>query len=260
MSESQGGSAQLRAVPAGSPAAAEAAPEDVPFNGLTPPQRKGGSRFISDVIVEMGFLPRERVDPVVEQAKTESRSPEQLLVESGMITGDQLSRAIAQRFGLHHVDLAVFKADVRAINLIPAQMARKLGAAPVGYDDKGHLLVAMSDPSNVLALDDLKLRTGGEVQPVVASPDDINGLISRMSRLDERLHRRSSRARKSSQTSRRFASPPRTRRSSSSSTRSSLRRSRRAPRTSTSSPRAARCACVSGSTACSARPRRSPSA
>ncbi len=185
MSESQGGSAQLRAVPAGSPAAAEAAPEDVPFNGLTPPQRKGGSRFISDVIVEMGFLPRERVDPVVEQAKTESRSPEQLLVESGMITGDQLSRAIAQRFGLHHVDLAVFKADVRALNLIPAQMARKLGAAPVGYDDKGHLLVAMSDPSNVLALDDLKLRTGGEVQPVVASPDDINGLISRMSRLDE---------------------------------------------------------------------------
>jgi type IV pilus assembly protein PilB len=185
MSESQGGSAQLRAVPAGSPAAADAAPEDLPSNGLTPPQRKAGSRFISDVVVEMGFLPRERVDPVVEQAKNESRSPEQLLVESGMITGDQLSRAVAQRFGLHHVDLTVFKADVRAINLIPAQMARKLGAAPIGYDDKGHLLVAMSDPSNVLALDDLKLRTGGEVQPVVASQDDINGLISRMSRLDD---------------------------------------------------------------------------
>ena len=64
-------------------------------------------------------------------------------------------------------------------------MARRLGAAPIGYDDHGHLLVAMSDPSNVLALDDLKLRTGREVQPVVASPDDINGLIGRMSRLDE---------------------------------------------------------------------------
>ena len=64
-------------------------------------------------------------------------------------------------------------------------MARRLGAAPIGYDDTGQLLVAMSDPSNVLALDDLKLRTGREVRAVVASPDDINGLIGRMSRLDD---------------------------------------------------------------------------
>ncbi len=182
MSEPQGGSAQLRAVPAGAASAAVAAPPD---DGLTPPQPRGGSRFITDVIVEMGFLARERVDPVVEQAKVQGRPPEQVLLESGAITGDQLARATAQRFGLHHVDLALFKADVGALNVIPAQMARRLGAAPIGYDDGGHLLVAMADPSNVLALDDLKLRTGCEVRPVVASPDDINGLIGRMSRLDE---------------------------------------------------------------------------
>ena len=46
-------------------------------------------------------------------------------------------------------------------------------------------MVAMSDPSNVLALDDLKLMTGSEVRPVVASPDDIAGLIGRMSRFDD---------------------------------------------------------------------------
>ena len=185
MSETQGGSAALRAV-AGSPEPAKAADADDPGpgTGLTPPQ-KGGSRFISEVIVEMGFLPRERVEPVVEAAKAQQRAPEQLLLESGAITSDQLSRAIARRFGLYHVDLAIFKADVRALNLIPAPMARKIGAAPIGYDDKGALLVAMADPANVHALDDLKLRTGGEVLPVVASPDDINGLISRMSRLDD---------------------------------------------------------------------------
>ena len=182
MSEPQGGSAQLRAVPAGAASAAVAAPPD---DGLTPPQPRGVSRFITDVIVEMGFLARERVDPVVEQAKVQGRPPEQILLESGAITGDQLARATAQRFGLHHVDLALFKADVGALNVIPAQMARRLGAAPIGYDDGGHLLVAMADPSNVLALDDLKLRTGCEVRPVVASPDDIDGLIGRMSRLDE---------------------------------------------------------------------------
>ena len=79
MSEQPGGPA-LRAVPGG-PAAAAAAetPADDPSNtGLTPPQRRAGSRFISDVIVEMGFLARDRVDAAVEEGKSSGRSPEQV--------------------------------------------------------------------------------------------------------------------------------------------------------------------------------------
>jgi type IV pilus assembly protein PilB len=185
MTEQSGGPA-LRAVPDGA-AAVAAAPSSAPDEGtgLTPPQRRAGSRFISDVIVEMGFLPRDRVDQAVEQGKAMGRAAEQLLLEAAAITGDQLARATAQRFGLYHVDLTVFKADIGALNLISSQAARRLNAAPVGFDDRGHLMVAMSDPSNVLALDDLKLMTGHEVRPVVASPDDIQGLIGRMSRLDD---------------------------------------------------------------------------
>jgi type IV pilus assembly protein PilB len=187
MTEQAGGPA-LRAVPGGSAAAAaaEAPVEDGPGNGLTPPQRKpGGSRFISDVIVEMGFLPRERVDQAVEQGKATGRAAEQVLLEASAITGDQLARATAQRFGLYHADLTVYKTDVAALNLISSQAARRLNAVPIGFDERGQLMVAMSDPSNVLALDDLKLMTGHEVRPVVASADDIAGAIGRMSRLDE---------------------------------------------------------------------------
>jgi type IV pilus assembly protein PilB len=187
MTEQPGGPA-LRAVPGGpaAAAAAEAPMEDGPDNGLTAPQRKaGGSRFISDVIVEMGFLPRERVDQAVDQGKSTGRSAEQVLVEASAITGDQLARATAQRFGLYYADLNVYKADVGALNLISSQAARRLNAVPIGFDERGQLMVAMSDPSNVLALDDLKLMTGHEVRPVVASADDIAGAISRMSRLDE---------------------------------------------------------------------------
>src|SRR4029450_13417356 len=63
--------------------------------------------------------------------------------------------------------------------------ARRLCAVPIGKDGNGTLMVAMSAPANVLALDDLKLMTGTEVRPVVASPDDIAGLIGRMSRFDD---------------------------------------------------------------------------
>ena len=181
MTEPPGGPAPLRAVPA--PGAD--AEDDSGTAGLTLPQRRGSSRFISDVIVEMGFLPRERVDAAVEEGKSAGRAPEILLLEAKAISADQLARATAQRFGLPHVDLAVFKADLGALNLIGAQAARRLGSAPIGFDEAGHLLVAMHDPSNVLALDDLKLMTGHEVVPVVGSQEDILELIGRMSRLDD---------------------------------------------------------------------------
>jgi type IV pilus assembly protein PilB len=154
-------------------------------SGLTPPLREVGSRFISDVIVEMGFVRRERVDAAVGEGKETGRSPEQVLLESGALTRDQLARALAQRFGLHHVDLDKFKPDLSALNLISPNVARRLNAVPIGIAEDGALVVAVADPSNVLALDDLKLMTRHELQPVVASPDDIQGVIGRMSRLDE---------------------------------------------------------------------------
>ncbi|HEX8856490.1 MAG TPA: ATPase, T2SS/T4P/T4SS family, partial [Thermoleophilaceae bacterium] len=167
--------------------AAAAAAAEVPEigNGITPPRHRGRrGRFISDVIVELGFLPKERVDAAVEEARGSGRTPEQVLLESGGLTADQLARATAERFGLDHVDLTIYKPDVGALNLVNVQSARRYNAAPIGFDD-GVLLVAMADPSNVLALDDLKLLTKQEIRPVVASAEDIAALISKMNRLDD---------------------------------------------------------------------------
>ena len=186
--DSGGGATHLRPVAGTAAGVAAAVPEPVhdDGSGLTPPKTRGaGARFISDVIAELGFLPRERVDAAVDEGRASGRTPEQVLLESGSLTGDELARAIAERFGLFHADLQVYRPDLSAVNLISAQAARRFNAAPIGFGDDGALLVAMVDPSNVLALDDMKLMTGHEVRPVVASPDDIAGLIGRMSRLDD---------------------------------------------------------------------------
>src|SRR5829696_3420536 len=58
-------------------------------------------------------------------------------------------------------------------------------AVPVGFDESGHLLVAMASPQNLLALDDLRLLTGHEIRPVVASEESIQALLTRLSRLDD---------------------------------------------------------------------------
>jgi type IV pilus assembly protein PilB len=154
--------------------------------GITAPRRRGGAaRFISDVVVELGFVPKERVEAAVEEGRASGHSPEDVLVQSGALSIEQLARATAERFGLDHVDLTIYKPDLAAVNLLTAQAARRFNAIPIGFHQSGRLLVAMADPSNVLALDDLKLMTGYEVRPVVASREDIASLIAKMNRLDD---------------------------------------------------------------------------
>jgi type IV pilus assembly protein PilB len=156
--------------------------------GIVPPQRRGGgTRFISDVIVELGYLTREQMQAAVQESQSSGQTPEEVLVSSGKLTPDQLARATAERFGLDHVDLTIYKPDMAAVSLISAGSARRYSAVPIGFHSPGVLLVAMSDPSNVLALDDLKLMTGYEIRPVVTSPEDVAGLVAKQNRLDDAI-------------------------------------------------------------------------
>ena len=183
--------AHLRPVPAAGAVNESVARQEEPaeenHTGLIPPTRRGaGARFISDVIAELGFATADRVSAAVAEAKSSGRTPEQILVDAGALTLEQLARAIAERFGLDFVDLSVYKTDPGALNLVSAQAAKRYHAAPIGFDESGkRLLVAMADPSNVLALDDLKLMTGHPITRVVAAPDDLATVIARMSRLDD---------------------------------------------------------------------------
>jgi type IV pilus assembly protein PilB len=155
-------------------------------DGITPPTRRGGSgRFLTDVVVEMNFVEREVVQAAIETARTAGRTPEQVLREQGALSQDQLARAVAERYGLDHLDLTAFAVDMGAANSISASAAKRYDAVPVSFVDDKTLLVAMVDPSNVLAVDDIALMTGSEVRPAVASQEDVHGLISRINRLDD---------------------------------------------------------------------------
>ena len=152
--------------------------------GLTPPMSRGRSgRFITDVLVDLGYLPVERAEAAVGEARTAGRTPEQLLLEQGAITADQLSRAIAERYGLYHVDLNVFHVDMAAATLLPVSSARRYHAVPIGYEDKQTLLVAMSDPGDVLAADDIQMATGLACKIAVAAAEDVEALVGRLNTL-----------------------------------------------------------------------------
>ena len=152
--------------------------------GLTPPQVRGRhSGFVTDVIVDLGYVTDEVARTAIEAARTAGRPPERLLIEQGAITADQLSRAVAERYGLDHIDLSVYQVDMAAANLISVNTARRYRALPVGFVDKETLLVAMADPTNVLAVDDIQIATALDCRVAVAAEEDIEALIGRLNTL-----------------------------------------------------------------------------
>jgi type IV pilus assembly protein PilB len=162
-----------------------AAPGEVAAGVTHPRHRHAGPRFLTDVIVELGYADRERADAAVAAARETATSPEEVLLGWGAITDEQLARAIAERNGLDHLDLTVFQVDMAAANLLSTAAAKRYDAVPVAFSGERALVVAMADPTNVLAIDDIALMTGYDVRPAVASRDDIAGLMARLTRLDD---------------------------------------------------------------------------
>jgi type IV pilus assembly protein PilB len=152
--------------------------------GLIPPRHRGHSgRFITDVLVELGYVSKEQVDRAISESRDAGRSPEDLLLEQGLINSDQLSQAVAERYGLDYVDLNIYRVDMAVANLVSVSSARRNRAVPVGHSDKKTLLLAMADPANVLAVDDIQMATGLNCRVAVAAPEDIEALISRLNTL-----------------------------------------------------------------------------
>jgi type IV pilus assembly protein PilB len=137
------------------------------------------------VLVDMGAITALVGEQAIAQARTEAMPVEQLLLANNIVTPDAMSRALAQRHGLDHLDLTAFKVDMGAANLITSAAARRYDAVPVAFIGDRTVLVAMADPANVLVVDDIALMTGYEVRAAVASREDIDALIARLTRLDD---------------------------------------------------------------------------
>ncbi len=142
-------------------------------------------RLIGDVVVDLGFATREKVEDAVEIARAQGKPTGQVLVEQGVLRHDQLARVVGGRVGLDYIDLSVYELDMGAVNLIDMDAIRRYQAVPVGFLEDGTLLLAMADPTNVLSIDDIAMLTGRRVRSASASIEDLNILIMRLSRVEQ---------------------------------------------------------------------------
>jgi hypothetical protein len=172
------------------PGAAIAGPGNgVPLSGpgVTPPSLTGaGRRFLSDILVELGFVTESQAEQAVQTARNPGQpTPEKVLLKSGAISEDQLARALAERYGLEHIDLTEFAVDSSAAGLLRKTAAKRYLAAPVGFADDGALVLAVADPGDALGLSDIAVMTKLAVRPAVAARSQIAKLLDTLVFMEE---------------------------------------------------------------------------
>jgi len=140
---------------------------------------------LTEILILRGVVPIENLDSI-SGAWGEDEDAVKALVEKGMVTEVQVASARAAQAELPFVELMEFPVDRTAVALVPAAMCRRYQILPVGI--VGDILtLAMVDPGDVFAIDDVRAAARMQIRPVVAAPSDIRQAIDRYHRADGEL-------------------------------------------------------------------------
>jgi type IV pilus assembly protein PilB len=135
---------------------------------------------LGHILVDRGLITPEQLLSAEDQQRATGKSLGRVLVAGQMITEKDLVAALATQIGMDFLDLAETEIDPRAATMISDTIMRRHSVLPVRFED-GKLVVAMSDPANVVAIDDVRTLTKMEVKAVVATKDDILAAIGKYS-------------------------------------------------------------------------------
>lgn len=162
------------------PAGATAAAKPVARPGKTLPVEQLRGRQIGRVLIKMGKLRRQQVEEALEIQK-EKRGPlGAILVELGYINQDDLNLALAAQNGMEPADLGKMEIPPEVIGLMTVQMANTYRAVPFEFDaDRRVVSLAMDNPDNFVATDDLTTLLGYRIKPFITTQAELQKALDR---------------------------------------------------------------------------------
>ncbi|MEN1759275.1 type II secretion system ATPase GspE [Anoxynatronum sibiricum] len=134
------------------------------------------NRRLGDLLVETGIITPDQLKEALTIQKESNKKIGEVLVEEGFISEKQIIEVLEFQLGIPHMDLEKTYIDPEMPRLISEKMARRHNLIPLSQKDN-RLMVAMADPLNIFAVDDVKIATGMQVEPVIASKEDILNAI-----------------------------------------------------------------------------------
>ena len=123
---------------------------------------------LGDLLLKQKLITQEQLETALKLQREEGGKIGEALVRVGAVSEGDITETLSQQFGVPSIDLAHFEIDPAVIKVVPGEVARKYGVLPVNKTG-ATLTIAMGDPTNVFAMDDIKFMTGYNVEPVVAS-------------------------------------------------------------------------------------------
>lgn len=137
-----------------------------------------GKRRLGDLLVEVGMLTPEQLEKALREQKRSGERLGKVLTRLGYVSEKDILEVLEFQLGIPKVVVEDYQLEPEVVRLIPESLARRHMAIPVRRDGN-RLLVAMVDPLNLTALDDLRLATGLEIIPAIASEREIEAALSR---------------------------------------------------------------------------------
>lgn len=128
---------------------------------------------LGDVLVSAGAISQEALNAALEEQKVSRMRLGEILIKNGWLTERQLADALSRQLKLPLVSLSRFKPSAEAIRIIPEVVAQRLEIVPLAILESGKIAIAMSDPLNVLAIDELRMITNSEFEINVATASDV---------------------------------------------------------------------------------------
>lgn len=139
--------------------------------------------FLGNQLIKLGKITEEQLEEaLLQQKKLEEQGNKgmlgQILVDMGMCTQEDIAYAMAMKSGSVFFSLSNHPIDIQAMNLISPEASAKYKALAIGFD-QGRLQVALMNPNDLIALDDLRILTGHEIQPVVVPDRELLNAIKK---------------------------------------------------------------------------------
>nr|BFE76321.1 hypothetical protein GCM10020092_096220 [Actinoplanes digitatis] len=142
-------------------------------------------RPLLDALKQIGIDP-VAVDAAADEAQRSGRSVRAVLINDQVVTEEQLTTAAAAAFGINTLDLVGYSPDPAALKRIPMAVVLRHRVLGLSMAD-GELVVGVTDPGDVVALDDVRASTGMTIRPVVVARSEVRRIIERLQREDSDL-------------------------------------------------------------------------
>ncbi|CAI6040953.1 GspE/PulE family protein [Cohnella sp. JJ-181] len=133
---------------------------------------------LGDLLVESRIISEAQLQEALQEQRKTKQKLGDLLITQGYINEQQLIEVLEFQLGIPHVSLFKYQIEPSITQIIPEALARRYQAIPI-HKEGGKLLVAMADPLDYFAIEELRMSTGFRIEPAITSRDELNRAIAR---------------------------------------------------------------------------------